>query len=52
MTWEDFRIILAIGVIVLLLALFSMLSISSDCSRREEKENFELFGEDKTKEEE
>ena len=51
MTIKDFCIIAGLAVIAFLVLLYSIMSISSDCSRREENEAFDQLKEDNTDEE-
>lgn len=51
MTIKDFCIIAGVAVMVFLVLLYSILSISSDCSKREENEAFDQLNQDITKEE-
>lgn len=50
MTLKDFCIIAGVAVIVFLVLLYSIMSMSSECSRREENEAFDKFKMDNAEE--
>lgn len=51
MTIKDFCIIAGLAVIVILAIIYSIMSISSDCARREENEAFDQLQQDNVEEE-